>query len=227
MTPFLLSVHQASNSCLERPLCIIPGLAMMTHGPTSSNWSMFWSQRSMWRHVTVMWLLTAQPLHCAHHVTIVWLSWLWLSCDHCDCDHCVTIMWLLWFMCPSCDYCDVMWLSCTIVWLSCDYHVTIVWLLWLSCDHRDCHVTIMWPLCDCHVPIMWHCVTVMCPSCDIVWLSCDNHVTYLEIWNVFEDKRVWDGNLPANSLIHGSNVRLINGHALLGEGRSIVDRNIV
>ena len=39
MTPFLLSVHHASKSCLERPLCIIPGLAIITHGPTSSNWS--------------------------------------------------------------------------------------------------------------------------------------------------------------------------------------------
>ena len=153
MTPFLLSVHQASNSCLERPLCIIPGLAMMTHGPTSSNWSMFWSQRSMWHHVTVMWLLTAQPLHCAHHVTIVWLSWL--SCDHVTIVT-VTIVW------PSCDHCDSCAHHVTTV-MSCDYHVTIVSVMWLSCDHC---VTVMCPSCD-------HCVTVMWLSCDIPWdLKC-------------------------------------------------------
>lgn len=93
MTPFLLSVHQASNSCLERPLCIIPGLAMMTHGPTSSNWSMFWSKRSVW-------------LSCDHHVPIQ-ISWP-------SCDYYVNVMQ------PSCDLCDyhvtIMWLLCDIPW---------------------------------------------------------------------------------------------------------------
>ena len=39
ISPFLLSVHHASNSCRDNPPCIMPGLAMITHGPTSSNWS--------------------------------------------------------------------------------------------------------------------------------------------------------------------------------------------
>ncbi len=37
MSPFLLSVHHASKSWRDSPLCIIPGLAMITQGPTSSN----------------------------------------------------------------------------------------------------------------------------------------------------------------------------------------------
>ena len=41
ITPFLLSVHHASNSCLDRPLCIIPGLANITQGPISSKLSIF------------------------------------------------------------------------------------------------------------------------------------------------------------------------------------------
>lgn len=40
MTPFLLSVHQLSNSSLDKPLCIIPGDAITTLGPMSSKWSM-------------------------------------------------------------------------------------------------------------------------------------------------------------------------------------------
>ncbi|KAA8582159.1 hypothetical protein FQN60_008899 [Etheostoma spectabile] len=38
MTPFLLSVHQLSKSSLESPLCIIPGDAITTLGPMSSNY---------------------------------------------------------------------------------------------------------------------------------------------------------------------------------------------
>lgn len=39
MHPFLLSVHQLSNSSLDSPLCIIPGLASTTDGPISSKCS--------------------------------------------------------------------------------------------------------------------------------------------------------------------------------------------
>ena len=44
MTPFLLSVHQLSNSSLDRPLCIIPGEASTTDGPMSSKCSMLYTQ---------------------------------------------------------------------------------------------------------------------------------------------------------------------------------------
>lgn len=37
ITPFLASVHQDSKSSLDKPLCIIPGEAITTHGPMSSK----------------------------------------------------------------------------------------------------------------------------------------------------------------------------------------------
>jgi hypothetical protein len=80
-----LSVHQASNSCLDRPLCIIPGLAMITHGPMSSNWSMFciiwWVEpkESCDNHVTIMWqFFRPWDLKCAWiRKDLMWQSDAW------------------------------------------------------------------------------------------------------------------------------------------------------
>ena len=44
-TPFLLSVHHASKSWRDRPLCIIPGLAMITQGPMSSKCSTLYTEQ--------------------------------------------------------------------------------------------------------------------------------------------------------------------------------------
>ena len=44
MTPFLWSVHQLSNNSRDKPLCIIPGDAMTTDGPTSSKCSIPWEK---------------------------------------------------------------------------------------------------------------------------------------------------------------------------------------
>ena len=47
MVPFLLSVHQFSNSSRDSPLCIIPGLAITTDGPMSSKWSILCQYKTL------------------------------------------------------------------------------------------------------------------------------------------------------------------------------------
>ena len=42
-----------------------------------------------------------------------------------------------------------------------------------------------------------------------------------------EDKRVADGDLFANLLIHGVDVSLIDTHTFLGQGRGVVNRNVM
>ena len=66
--------------------------------------------------------------------------------------------------------CYMMWL-CDILW-HCDCHITTIsTFIWLSCDDF-----VRWPYA-------WHNATVIWPSwchvmsCDVMWLSCDCHVT--------------------------------------------------
>ena len=44
---------------------------------------------------------------------------------------------------------------------------------------------------------------------------------------MLEDKRVADGDLFADLVVHGVDVRLVDRHALLGERRGVVDRDVV
>lgn len=44
---------------------------------------------------------------------------------------------------------------------------------------------------------------------------------------MLENKRVADGNLPLDSVVHGVDVRLVDGHALFGQRRGVVDGNVV
>lgn len=49
----------------------------------------------------------------------------------------------------------------------------------------------------------------------------------LEAGNVFENERIVDGNLSADLVVHGVDVCLVNGHALLRQGRSVVNGDLV
>ena len=44
---------------------------------------------------------------------------------------------------------------------------------------------------------------------------------------MFEDEGVADGNLFANLFVHGVDVGLVDTHTLLGQGRGVVDRDVV
>ena len=49
----------------------------------------------------------------------------------------------------------------------------------------------------------------------------------LEVGNVLELERIPVRDFALNFLIHGINIRLVNSHAALGKGRSVVDGDIV
>ena len=49
----------------------------------------------------------------------------------------------------------------------------------------------------------------------------------LQVADVLEDKRVVDVYGLADLIIHGVDVGLVHGHALLGQGRSVVDGDVV
>jgi len=49
----------------------------------------------------------------------------------------------------------------------------------------------------------------------------------LQVGNVPENKGVVHRNLPANAIVHGIDVRLVDGHALFGQRGSIVDGNLM
>lgn len=42
-----------------------------------------------------------------------------------------------------------------------------------------------------------------------------------------EDKRVIDGDLSSNAVVHGVDVRLVDSHTFLGERRCVVDRDVL
>lgn len=42
-----------------------------------------------------------------------------------------------------------------------------------------------------------------------------------------EDKRVVDGDLSSYAVVHGVDVRLVDGHTFLGERRRVVDRDVL
>lgn len=50
---------------------------------------------------------------------------------------------------------------------------------------------------------------------------------YLQIWNVFKHERIVDTDLFAYFFVHGINVSLIDGHALFGQRRCVIDRYFV
>ena len=50
---------------------------------------------------------------------------------------------------------------------------------------------------------------------------------YLEIGDVLEDKRITDGDLFPNLLVHSVDVRLEHAHTLLGQGGRIIDRDVM
>ena len=50
---------------------------------------------------------------------------------------------------------------------------------------------------------------------------------YFETGNVLENEWIVDGDLPPALVVHRVDVGLIDGHALLGEGRGVVDRDLV
>ena len=47
-----------------------------------------------------------------------------------------------------------------------------------------------------------------------------------QVGDVLENKRVVDGNLTTDPLVHGVDESLVDGHALLGKGGGIVDRDV-
>jgi hypothetical protein len=50
---------------------------------------------------------------------------------------------------------------------------------------------------------------------------------HLEIRDVLENEGVADGDLFTDSVVHGVDVRLVDTHALLGERRRVVNRNVM
>jgi len=44
---------------------------------------------------------------------------------------------------------------------------------------------------------------------------------------VFKDKRIADGNLLLDLVVHGIHVRLVHAHALLGQGGGVVDWHVM
>lgn len=55
--------------------------------------------------------------------------------------------------------------------------------------------------------------------------SVDN--LYLQIADMLEDKRVIDIYGLANLVVHCVNISLVHSHALLGQGRCIIDGDVV
>lgn len=49
----------------------------------------------------------------------------------------------------------------------------------------------------------------------------------LEVADVLEDKGVVNIDSLANFVVHGVDVGLVHGHALLGQGRGVVDRDVM
>ena len=52
-------------------------------------------------------------------------------------------------------------------------------------------------------------------------------VDALEVADVLEHEGVVHGDLPPDLLVHGIDERLVDGHALLGQRRRVVDRDLV
>lgn len=51
--------------------------------------------------------------------------------------------------------------------------------------------------------------------------------THLEVADVLEHEGVVDVDLLADLVVHGVHVGLVHGHALLGQGRRVVDGDVV
>ena len=83
MTPLFLSVHQLSNNSLDKPLCIIPGLAMTTQGPMSSNSSMFFDYKCILAFIiweSILWKSLLLSLICAWRQRDCWCRFAsWFS----------------------------------------------------------------------------------------------------------------------------------------------------
>lgn len=62
---------------------------------------------------------------------------------------------------------------------------------------------------------------------DDAWTDVLKVVDALEVADVLEDEGIVDGNLPLDATVHGADVRLVDGHALLGERGGVVDGNVV
>lgn len=53
------------------------------------------------------------------------------------------------------------------------------------------------------------------------------NVTHLEVADVLEDEGVVDVNGLADLVVHSVDVGLVDGHALLGQRRRVVDGNVM
>ena len=51
-------------------------------------------------------------------------------------------------------------------------------------------------------------------------------INALQVGDVFEHEWIIDGNLPPDSLVHGIDEGLVDGHALLGQAGGVVDGNV-